>query len=324
MSNIADIQNVVKSHLAQFDFFFEQQLKSPVPLLRSITNYIYRRKGKQLRPLTVFLCAQLNGRVGKKTHVGATMVELLHSATLMHDDVVDEAYERRGAFSINALWRSKAAVLAGDFLLSQGLLVALENNSEDLLRIVSNAIRSMSEGELQQMDKAQRLDCSEELYFEIIHKKTAALIQACAEVGAASVGAAQEHLQAMQEFGQALGMAFQLRDDVLDYHSNLLTGKTAGNDIKEKKVTLPLIHALSQVNMKGQGQIISLVLGAKQKRKNIAQVINFVQQHKGIEYAEKITQDYCFKAKSCLANFPESEAKTALLMLTDYIGSREK
>lgn len=321
---VADIPKVVKEELQKFEPYFREQIQSPVPTLSAVTNYVYRRKGKQLRPLIVFLSAKLNGAINEKTYVGATMVELLHSATLMHDDVVDEAFERRGTFSVNALWRSKTAVLAGDFLLSRGLLIALEKGSEDLLKIISDAIRYMSEGELQQMEKAQMLDTSEDIYFDIINKKTASLIKSCAIIGAVSVGANEEHVLRMSSFGHQLGVAFQLRDDVLDYHKSGLTGKAPGNDIKEKKITLPLIHALNQVSRKEQNQIVSLVQNAKNNSKNIGLVMNFVEEKGGIDYANKITNDFCEHAKESLKEYPDSEVKTALLSLVDYVKLREK
>ncbi|MDR0418714.1 MAG: polyprenyl synthetase family protein [Prevotellaceae bacterium] len=321
---VADIQKVIKEELQKFGPYFREQMQSPVSTLSAVTNYVYRRKGKQLRPLIVFLSAKLNGTINERTYVGATMVELLHSATLMHDDVVDEAFERRGTFSVNALWRSKTAVLAGDFLLSRGLLIALEKGSEDLLKIISDAIRYMSEGELQQMEKAQVLDTSEDTYFDIINKKTASLIKSCATIGAISVGASEEHVLQMSSFGHQLGVAFQLRDDVLDYHKSGLTGKTSGNDIKEKKITLPLIHALNQVNRKEQNRIVSLIQNAKNNPKNIGLVMNFVEEKGGIDYANKITNDFCVHAKESLKEYPDSEVKTALLSLVDYVKLREK
>jgi octaprenyl-diphosphate synthase len=321
---IADIQDSVRSELKEFEPFFRQQLQSPVPLLSSITNHIYRSRGKGLRPLLVFLSAKLNGRICPKTYAGAAMMELLHTATLMHDDVVDDADERRNNLSIKALWDSKKAVLAGDFLLSRGVLVALEYKSVEFLNIATNTIRCMSEGELQQLERARKLEWSEELYFDIIHKKTAALIQSCTLIGAYSAGATGERLAAVGRYGELLGIAFQLRDDVLDFHSSGITGKVRGNDIREKKITLPLIFALNKVDKQEQKKILSLVATASINSKNVKQVVNFVAAQGGLEHTESVTRSYCSDAKRALDIFPESDAKTALLNLADVVAERKK
>lgn len=324
MIKLSNIQEVVKKDLQQFEPFFKQQLQSPVTLLSAITNHIYRSKGKQLRPLLVFLSAKLNGEITQRTHVGATLVELLHTATLIHDDVIDDANERRNFLSIKALWNSKGAVLAGDFLLSRGMIMSLEYNTIDFLHITSEAIKSISEGELRQMERARKLDASEEDYFRIIRNKTASLIQCCTHIGAASVGASQEKIEAMCRYGEQLGIAFQLRDDVLDYLSNGLTGKASGNDIREKKVTLPLIYALSKVGKSEQSNILSLVARAKNSSRNVKQVVDFVNANGSIAYANEVTRRYCEAAKKSLDIFPESEVKTALCSLADYVVEREK
>jgi octaprenyl-diphosphate synthase len=321
---IADIQNTVRDEMKAFEPFFRQQLQSPVPLLSSITNHIYRSKGKELRPLLVFLSAKLSGEICRRTYAGAAMMELLHTATLMHDDVVDDADERRNNLSIKALWNSQKAVLAGDFLLSRGVLVALEHQSIDFLNIATNTIRYMSEGELQQLERARKLEWSEELYFDIIRKKTATLIQSCTLIGAHSAGATGERLDAIGRYGELLGIAFQLRDDVLDFHSSSITGKVCGNDIREKKITLPLIFALNRVDRGEQKKILSLVATASIHSKNVKQVVNFVTAQGGLEHTESVTREYCANAKRTLDIFPASDAKTAMLNLTDIVAERKK
>ena len=321
---IADIQDTVREELKQFEPFFRQQLQSPVPLLSSITNHIYRSRGKELRPLLVFLSAKLTGSICQKTYAGAAMMELLHTATLMHDDVVDDADERRNSLSIKALWSSQKAVLAGDFLLSRGVLVALEHQSVDFLNIAASTIRYMSEGELQQLERARMLEWSEDIYFDIIRKKTATLIQSCTLIGAHSAGATGERLHAMGRYGELLGVAFQLRDDVLDFHSSSITGKVCGNDIREKKITLPLIFALNRVDKSEQQKILSLVATASIHSRNVRQVVNFVAAHGGLEHTESVTREYCANAKRALDSFPASDARSALLNLADIVAERKK
>ncbi|MDR1416492.1 MAG: polyprenyl synthetase family protein [Prevotellaceae bacterium] len=321
---ISDIQHSVSRELEKFEPFFRQRLQSPVPLLSSITNHIYRSKGKRLRPLLVFLSAKLNGEICQKTYAGAAMVELLHTATLMHDDVVDDADRRRNSLSIKALWDSKKAILAGDFLLSHGVLVALEHQSIDFLNIATNAIRYMSEGELQQLERARQLEWSEELYFDIIRKKTATLIQSCTLIGAHSVGATGERLAAVGRYGELLGVAFQLRDDVLDFRSSSITGKACGNDIREKKITLPLIFALKKVDKPEQKRILSLVATASINSRNVKEVVSFVAEQGGLEHTEGVVHDYCANAKRALDIFPESDAKAALLDLAGIVAEQKK
>ncbi|MDR3296639.1 MAG: polyprenyl synthetase family protein [Prevotellaceae bacterium] len=324
MMTLDEIQSVVKHELQEFEPYFRRYLQSPVPMLAAIADHTYRTRGKQLRPLLVLLSAKLNGEVGQSAYVGAAMMELLHTATLMHDDVVDEADSRRGRLSVNALFDSKTAVLAGDFLLSRGALVALDYQNTDFLNIAVSAIRHMSEGELLQMDKARRLDRSEELYFDIIRKKTALLLQSCTMIGAHSVGAAPQQVQAMGDYGERLGMAFQLRDDVLDFHSSGLTGKACGNDIREKKITLPLIYALQQVGEAEQGRVVALVANAEGSSSKVKQVVQFVQEHGGLAYADNVTRRYCRHAMQALDPYPESPAKQALCGLAEYVAERKK
>lgn len=321
---IADIQDTVRHELEKFEPFFRQQLQSPIPLLSAITNHIYRSKGKELRPLLVFLSAKLNGKICQKTYAGAALVELVHTATLMHDDVVDNADERRSTLSVKALWNSQKAVLAGDFLLGRSVLLALEHQSVEFLHISSNTIRCMSEGELQQLERARKLEWSEEQYFDIIRRKTAALIQSCTLIGAHSAGATGERLAAVGRYGELLGIAFQLRDDVLDFHSSSVTGKVCGNDIREKKITLPLIFALNKADKAEQKKILSLVATASVNSRNVKQVVNFVAAHGGLEYTEGVAHGYCADAKRALDIFPASDAKTALLNLADVVVERKK
>ena len=244
MPDLGNIKKPVKEEMAQFEAYFGRTMQSKIPLLKIILNYIFRRKGKQMRPLLVFLCAKLNGEIGEPTYVAATLIELLHTASLVHDDVVDDANERRGALSINALWNSKIAVLVGDYMLTKGMLISIEKNRIDMLELASEAVKSMTEGELLQLQKARKLNIREDDYFRIIKGKTAALIAACTACGARSATSNTDTIQLMKDFGESIGIAFQIRDDILDYEGNGLTGKISGNDIKEKKITLPLIHSL--------------------------------------------------------------------------------
>lgn len=324
MSKLDEIKKPVDKELVEFEPFFRNSMSSKVALLDVITNYIYRRKGKQLRPLIVFLSAGLNGKISQSTYVAAGMIELLHTATLIHDDVVDEAYERRGFFSINALWRSKIAVLVGDYILSKGLLLSIEKNEMELLRIMSEAVREMSEGELIQIEHSRKMDIDEETYYEIIRKKTASLIASCAANGASSVGSNPEIIQQMKDFGTYMGMAFQIKDDLFDYQSKGIIGKPTGNDIKEKKLTLPLIYSLSKVSKKEQSEILKLVRKSKKEGKAVEKVIDFVRANGGIDYATIKMNEFRDKAKQILLLYPESEYRLSLEMLTDYIVERSK
>jgi len=324
MSDLSEIKKPVKNEMAQFEAYFGRTLHSEIPLLKIILNYIFRRKGKQMRPLLVFLTAKLNGEIAEPTYVAATFIELLHTASLVHDDVVDDASERRGALSINALWNSKIAVLVGDYMLSQGLLIAVEKNRTDMLEIVSEAVKSMSEGELFQLQKARKLNIKEDDYFRIIKSKTAALIAACTACGARSVTDDPETIQMMKDFGENIGIAFQIRDDLLDYYGNGLTGKVSGNDIKEKKITLPLIHALENSPVFEKRHILGIVRNKKKTRTEIAEVVSFVSEHGGMEYAELKMNQYRDKALAILDTYPESEVKKSLWEFVLYTISREK
>lgn len=324
MSETDIIKHPIKEEMKQFEPFFKAKLKTQIPLLDIITNYLLRRKGKQMRPMLVFLSAKLNGTVNESTYVAASLIEILHTATLIHDDVVDETYQRRGFFSINALWKSKIAVLVGDYFLSKGLLTALDANQFEVLRIVSEAVREMSEGELLQIEKSRKLDITEEVYFQIISKKTASLITSCTASGAYSAGASPELIETMKQFGLALGIAFQIRDDLFDYEKNGMIGKPTGNDIKEKKMTLPLIYVLNNASMADRRQILSTIRRHHKNDKKVQEIIQTVRERGGIEYAHNRMMEYAQKAKDLLANYPESEAKTALVALVDYTVARKK
>ena len=324
MSDLSNIKKPVRNEMAQFEAYFSRTMQSEIPLLRIILNYILRRKGKQMRPLLVFLTAKLNGVISESTYIAATFIELLHTASLVHDDVVDDARERRGALSINALWNSKIAVLVGDYILSKGMLISIEKNRFDMLEIVAEAVKSMSEGELLQLQKARKLNIKEDDYFRIITSKTAALIAACTACGTRSVTEDAETIQLMKDFGENIGIAFQIRDDLLDYEGNGLTGKAPGNDIKERKITLPLIHALEQSNNSKRRRILALVRNKKKTRSEIAEVITFVSDNGGMEYAELKMNQFRDKSLAILDSYPESEVKKSLWDFVLYTISRVK
>jgi octaprenyl-diphosphate synthase len=324
MPALTRIKKPVEIEMAEFEAYFNRTMRSEIPLLNIILNYILRRKGKQMRPLLVFLTAKLNGTISESTYIAATFIELLHTASLVHDDVVDDANERRGALSINALWNSKIAVLVGDYMLSKGMLISVEKNRFDMLEIVSEAVKSMSEGELLQLQKARKLNIKEEDYFKIIISKTAALLSACTACGARSVTDDAEIIQLMKDFGENIGIAFQIRDDILDYEGTGLTGKTVGNDIKEKKITLPLIHALEQSASSKKRQILGIVKNKKKTKAEIAEVISFVMDYGGMEYAELKMNQYRDKALAILDSYGDSEVKESLKEFVHYTTSRKK
>ncbi len=324
MPLLTRIKKPVEKEMAQFEAYFTKTMRSEIPFLNIILNYILRRKGKQMRPLLVFLTAKLNGNIGEPTYEAATFIELLHTASLVHDDVVDDAHERRGALSINALWNSKIAVLVGDYLLSKGMLISVEKNRFDMLEIVSDAVKSMSEGELLQLQKARKQNIKEEDYFKIIKCKTAALISACTACGAKSVTEDADIILVMKEFGENIGVAFQIRDDILDYEGTGLTGKTVGNDIKERKITLPLIHALEQVPSSKKKHILAIVKNKKKTKSEITEVINFVTDNGGLEYAEIKMNQYRDKALAVLDSYPDSDVKESLREFVNYTSSRKK
>ncbi len=324
MMTLDEIKAPIAAEMEEFEKKFRASMKSSVPLLDKITHYIVKRKGKQLRPMFVFLTAKLSGGITDSTYRAASLIELLHTATLVHDDVVDDAYERRGFFSINALWKNKIAVLVGDYLLSQGLLLSIDNQEFRLLQITSNAVREMSEGELLQMEKARKLDIKEEVYFDIIRQKTASLIASCCACGAASTGKDDEYIEKMRKFGELTGIAFQIKDDLFDYESSNATGKPTGIDIKEKKMTLPLIYGLNNCSWSEKRRIINLVKNHNTKEDKVQEVIEFVKAKGGIEYAEQRMNEYKDNALAMLTEFPESEARTSLIGLVKFAIARKK
>jgi octaprenyl-diphosphate synthase len=324
MSALTGIKKPVANEMAEFEVYFGRTMRSEIPLLNIILNYILRRKGKQMRPLLVFLTAKLNGEIVESTFIAATCIELLHTASLVHDDVVDDAHERRGSLSINALWNSKIAVLLGDYLLSTGMHICVEKSRYDMLEIISEAVKSMAEGELLQLQKARKLNIKEEDYYKIIISKTAALLSACTATGARSVTEDTETIQLMKDFGENIGIAFQIRDDILDYEGTGLTGKTVGNDIKEKKITLPLIHALEQSANSKKRHILNIVKKRKKSRSEIGEVIAFVMDWGGLEYAELKMNQYRDKALAILDSYPDSEVKESLREFVQYTTSRKK
>lgn len=322
------ISEKIKAPIAEemklFETKFYESMKSSVPLLDRITHYIVRRKGKQMRPMFVFLTAKLTGEFQERSYRAAALIELIHTATLVHDDVVDDSDMRRGFFSINALWKNKIAVLVGDYLLSKTLLLSTENEDFDLLKVVSVAIKEMSEGELLQIEKARKLDITEDVYYEIIRQKTATLIAACCEAGARSVGASEEVCKKMNEFGNLVGMAFQIKDDLFDYTSSDLIGKPVGIDIKEQKMTLPLIHVLNKASEKDRKWLINSIKRHNKNQKRVQQIIQYVKDNGGIEYTKKVMHEYSDKALKMLDEFPDSEYKDSLITMVTYVMERKK
>jgi len=309
--------------MKEFEGKFRQFMKSKVMLLDTIMNYIVQRKGKQIRPMFVFLTAGCVGTISEKTYRGAALIELLHTATLVHDDVVDDSNYRRGFFSINAIWKNKIAVLVGDYLLSKGLLLSVENKDFDLLTSVSTAVREMSEGELLQIEKARKLDITEEVYFDIITKKTATLISACCAVGVQSTEADSHYVEIARNFGEKVGIAFQIKDDLFDY-GDAEIGKPLGIDIKEKKMTLPLIYALQNTTRSTKKHIIQLIKNESENPKKVREVIDFVKSTGGLQYANQRMNDYAQEAKELLQQFPESSYRKSLEDLISYTIERNK
>jgi octaprenyl-diphosphate synthase len=324
MSDLNQINDPIKAELKIFESHFKDSMKSKVPLLDVITNYILRRKGKQMRPAFVLLTARMFGEIGNSSYTAASLIELLHTASLIHDDVVDESFERRGFFSINALWKSKVAVLVGDYLLARGLLLSVERKEYQLLELVSEAVREMSEGELLQIQKARKLDITMEEYFRIIRKKTAALIAACTACGALSAGATATEVTLMKEFGELAGIAFQIKDDLFDYSKNGITGKPSANDIKEKKMTLPLIFALNESPASEKRKIISLIKHHNRNSEKVSIVIDFVKKYGGLRFAEMKMDEYKKSAISKLDSFPDSGSKKSLIALVEFTTQRKK
>ena len=323
------ITEQIKQPIAYEMELFEQKfllsMSSKVALLNRITHYIVNRKGKQMRPMFVFLVAKMvdNGQVSERTYRGASVIELIHTATLVHDDVVDDSNRRRGFFSINALWKNKIAVLIGDYLLSKGLLLSIDNNDFDLLKIISVAVREMSEGELLQIEKARQLDITEDIYYDIIRQKTATLIAACCSLGAASVKPNSQDVDTMRKFGELIGMAFQIKDDLFDYGQEAI-GKPTGIDIKEQKMTLPLIHVLNHCSKKEKKWLINSIKNHNKDKKRVKEVIAFVKENNGLEYAISKMKSFQTQALQLLNTYPESQYKSALQLMVNYVIDRKK
>jgi len=319
--SLKQIQSPIKTDLKEFESHFRDSMKSNVALLDKIMYYIVQRKGKQMRPMLVFLTAQLHGDINKNTHLAASMVELLHTATLVHDDIVDDADKRRGFFSVSALWKNKIAVLVGDYLLSKGLLLALENDQFHQLKLLSRSVKMVIEGELLQQEKARRLDIKEEVYYDIINRKTASLLAASCAVGASTTTEDSKLIDRMQLFGEKIGMAFQIKDDLFDYGDKDI-GKPVGIDIKEKKMTLPLIYALQNTNSSDRKKYIRYVSKSEKNKKYVTEVIDFVKASGGLEYATQKMLEFQQEAFDILDEFPDSDTKASLKMLIEYVTQR--
>lgn len=325
MKIVAQIKEPVSQEMELFEKKFHESMTSKVALLNRITYYIVNRKGKQMRPMFVFLTAKMvsEGQVNERTYRGASVIELIHTATLVHDDVVDDSNKRRGFFSINALWKNKIAVLVGDYLLSKGLLLSIDNGDFDLLKIISVAVREMSEGELLQIEKARRLDITEEIYYEIIRQKTATLIAACCSLGAASVKPDSDEVETFRKFGELIGMAFQIKDDLFDYGEEKI-GKPTGIDIKEQKMTLPLIYTLNNCSKEERRWLIKSVKNHNKDKKRVKEVIAFVKQNGGIQYTIEQMKSYQKKALQLLHTYPKSDYRDSLETMVNYVIEREK
>ncbi|MBU2939909.1 polyprenyl synthetase family protein [Lacinutrix sp. C3R15] len=325
MKIVEQIKQPIAYEMELFEQKFQLSMSSKVALLNRITHYIVNRKGKQMRPMFVFLVSKMvsNGEVSERTYRGASVIELIHTATLVHDDVVDESNRRRGFFSINALWKNKIAVLVGDYLLSKGLLLSIDNNDFDLLKIISIAVREMSEGELLQIEKARKLDITETVYYEIIRQKTATLIAACCSLGAASVKPESEHVETMRKFGELIGMAFQIKDDLFDYGKEQI-GKPTGIDIKEQKMTLPLIYVLNQANKKDKKWLINSIKNHNKDQKRVKQVIAFVKDNGGLDYAVSKMKAFQEEALQILQKYPDNQYRNSLELMVNYVIDRKK
>ncbi len=325
MNVTSQIKQPIQLEIELFEKKFYESMSSQIPLLNRITYYIVNRKGKQMRPMFVFLTAKMlaNGIVNERTYRGASVIELIHTATLVHDDVVDDSNRRRGFFSINALWKNKIAVLVGDFLLSKGLLLSIDNGDFDLLKIISVAVREMSEGELLQIEKARRLDITEDIYYEIIRKKTATLIASCCSLGAKSVIEDEVQVENMRKFGELIGMAFQIKDDLFDYSDEAI-GKPTGIDIKEQKMTLPLIHVLNNCTSDEKKWLINSIKNHNKNKTRVKEVIAFVKNNNGLAYAENKMEEYQQEALQLLENYPKSDYKDSLILMVNYVIERKK
>lgn len=323
MMSVEEIMAPISAEMIEFEARFRQSMQSKVPLLDKITHYIIRRKGKQMRPMFVFLTTKMLGEMNDKAYDAASLIELLHTATLVHDDVVDDANERRGFFSLNALWKNKIAVLVGDYMLSKVLLLSIEKKNVRLLEVVARAVREMSEGELLQIEKARRLDITEEIYFEVIRQKTASLIATCCEAGAISADREDIALH-MQRFGELVGLAFQIKDDIFDYGTPGKIGKPTGLDIRERKMTLPLIYTLNSAPKEVRKELIYIVKNKNEDKKYVNRAIELVTTHGGLEYAHKKMMEIKQQALDMLIQFPESQAKSSIIGLVEYTTQREK
>lgn len=318
-----NIISPLDNDLKRFNDYFKNSLKSKVGLVDLVTKYILKQKGKKIRPVLVFFSAKMLGEVDERAFRGATLVELLHTATLVHDDVVDGAEKRRGLPSINAIWKNKISVLMGDYLLAKGLMIAVDGGDYDFLKIITDTVKRMSEGELLQISKTKKLDIDEETYFRIISDKTASLLSTCCQIGSLSSSDSDEYQNALKNFGEYLGIAFQIRDDILDYVGTNSFGKPLGADIKEKKITLPLIHALSSVDPADKSKIIKK-LKKINKKDSVKEIINFVKSNGGIDYSERIALDYAEKAKNELSIFPDTASKKSMIDIVDFVINRKK
>ncbi len=321
--SLKEVKAPISKEMDEFEKRFYDSMKTRVPLLNRVMNYIVKNKGKQMRPMFVFLTGGMCGEINDKTYRGASLVELLHTATLIHDDVVDDSFERRGLFSINSLWKNKIAVLVGDYLLSRGLLLSLNNEDFRLLKISSDAVKRMSEGELLQIEKSRTMDIGEETYFDIIGMKTASLIASCCSIGAASVEASEEVIEKMRTFGEKIGMAFQIKDDLFDYGDDKI-GKPTGTDIKERKLTLPLIHALSKVDTKEQRRVKRTIEKKGNKRKGVKEIVEFVEAYGGIQYAREKMFQFQEEAFGIIDEIGEGEYHDSLKNLVRYTTERRK
>ena len=315
------IKDPISGELQEFESHFRNAMKSNVPLLDKIMHYIVQKKGKQVRPMLVFLCAKTCGEINSSTYTAASLIELVHTASLVHDDVVDDSTMRRGAFSINALWKNKIAVIVGDYLLTKGLFIALDNDEFEQLKILSRAVQEITEGEMLQMEKARRLDIKEDIYFDIIKQKTASLMAASCKAGAVSSSDDPKVIEAMHLFGEEIGIAFQIKDDIFDYGTNFI-GKPRGIDIKEKKMTLPLIYALNHADKSIRKKYIRYIKKDSKNKAKVKEIIDYVVQSGGIEYAQEKMMEYKNSAISRIEFIPNSPAKESLLALVDYIVER--
>ena len=321
MANLDEIKKPIEKELDEFEVRFRESMRSKAPLLDRITHYIVTRKGKQMRPMFVFLSAKLCGEINEATYVAASLVEILHTATLVHDDVVDDSYKRRGFFSINALWKNKIAVLVGDFLLAKGLALSIENNQYKLLGLLSNTIKEMSEGELLQLEKARKLDIKEDIYFEIIRQKTASLIASACASGAATTTTDEAVIARVKQMGEKIGIAFQIKDDLFDYEE-VEVGKPRGIDIKERKMTLPLIYTLGKVSTADRRKIINIVKNENTNMEKVRWVIDMVRQNGGMDYAKVKMTEYKTEAENILNSFPESDARKSIYQMIQFTINR--